>query len=283
MSDILRAGPVVQALKESIREKVRALKDKGVFPTIGIVRIGQRPDDVYYESNIIKNCQSVGIEAKAYIADKNVGREDFYDLVREVNNNAGIHGILVFRPLPAHVDENIVRDLIDSSKDIDCMSPVNLEKVFEGKQDALMPCTPAAVMETLKFYDYPLRGAKVAVIGRSLVVGKPLAMMLLAEDATVTICHSRTNNMSEITKQADIVVAAIGKTKMIDAKYFTENSVVIDVGINDAGDGNINGDVDYEGVLGKVKAITPVPGGIGTVTTAILLKNAIIACEKQNG
>ncbi|MBZ4654530.1 MAG: Methylenetetrahydrofolate dehydrogenase / Methenyltetrahydrofolate cyclohydrolase [Peptococcaceae bacterium] len=281
MTAILQAKPVVQALKEKIQAEVKGLKDKGITPTMGIIRVGQRPDDVYYENSIIKNCQSVGIEAKVYAVPETISMEEFVRLINQVNRDSDIHGILIFRPFPAHLDEDIVKHLIDPEKDIDCMNPVNLEKVFEGETEGLVPCTPAAVIETLKYYGYPLQGANVAVIGRSLVVGKPLAMMFLKENSTVTICHSRTKNMPDITKQADIVVAAIGKAKAIDEKYFTEKSVVIDVGINDAGDGKICGDVDYEGVIDKVAAITPVPGGVGTVTTTILLKHVLIACKKQ--
>jgi methylenetetrahydrofolate dehydrogenase (NADP+)/methenyltetrahydrofolate cyclohydrolase len=182
--------------------------------------------------------------------------QSFSSVLRQVNEDNTVHGILIFRPLPVQLDENIIKYLIDPAKDIDCMNPLNLAKVFEGDMDGLVPCTPAAVMETLKHYEIKLQGANVVVMGRSLVVGKPLSMMLLQENATVTICHSKTKNLQEIAKQADIVVAAMGKAKLVNEDYLTANSVVIDVGINDAGDGKICGDVDYDAVVDIVRSIT---------------------------
>jgi methylenetetrahydrofolate dehydrogenase (NADP+)/methenyltetrahydrofolate cyclohydrolase len=197
-----------------------------------------------------------------------------------VNEDKNVHGILIFRPLPGQLDEEVIKYLIDPDKDIDCMNPCNLAKVFEGDTEGLVPCTPAAVIETFKHYQIELQGANVVVIGRSLVVGKPLSMMLLKENATVTICHSKTKNMAEIAKKADIIVAAIGKAKFVTEQYVNEHSIVIDVGINDAGDGKMCGDVDYEALENIVRAITPVPGGVGSVTTSILLRRCA-GCRKQ--
>lgn len=280
MIHVLNAKPVVAAMKNMLLEEISQLKTTGITPTLGIIRVGDRPDDVYYESSIIKNCDSLGIETKTYTLEQNISMEDFVTVVEEANHDSAIHGILIFRPLPKQLDEDVIKHIINPAKDIDCMSPQNLAKVFEGDTQGMVPCTPAAVVETLKHYEVNLQGANVAVVGRSLVVGKPLSMMLLQENATVTICHSKTKDMPEITKKADIVVAAIGKAKFIDDKYISEKSIVIDVGINDAGDGKICGDVDYENVADKVSAITPVPGGIGTVTTTILLKHVVLACKK---
>ena len=279
MSIILSAKPVVQAMKNQLQEEVSQLKAAGVTPTLGIIRVGNRADDVYYENSIIKNCQSIGIESKTYTLDLEIEMEAFTNVLRQVNEDSSVHGILIFRPLPKQLDENVIKYIIDPNKDIDCMSPLNMAKVFEGDMKGLVPCTPAAVMETLKHYEIKLQGANVMIMGRSLVVGKPLSMMLLQENATVTICHSKTKDMQEISKQADIIVAAMGKAKLVDDNYITENSVVIDVGINDAGDGKICGDVDYDHVVDRVKSITPVPGGIGSVTTTILLKHVVIACK----
>lgn len=281
MSIILSAKPVVQAMKNQLQEEVSRLKASGVTPTLGIIRVGSRPDDVYYENSIIKNCQSVGIESKTYTLDLEIEMEEFTNMLRQINEDSSVHGILIFRPLPKQLDENVIKYIIDPNKDIDCMSPLNLVKVFEGDMQGLVPCTPAAVMETLKHYEVKLQGTNVVIMGRSLVVGKPLSMMLLQENATVTICHSKTKDMQEIARKADIIVAAMGKAKLVDENYVTENSVVIDVGINDAGDGKICGDVNYEAVVDKVQSITPVPGGVGSITTAILLKHVVIACKNS--
>jgi len=281
MSIVLSAKPVVQAMKSRLQEEVSLLKAAGVNPTLGIIRVGKRPDDVYYENSIIKNCQGLGIETRTYPLDAGIDMQSFSSVLRQVNEDNTVHGILIFRPLPVQLDENIIKYLIDPAKDIDCMNPLNLAKVFEGDMDGLVPCTPSAVMETLKHYEIKLQGANVVVMGRSLVVGKPLSMMLLQENATVTICHSKTKNLQEIAKQADIVVAAMGKAKLVNEDYLTANSVVIDVGINDAGDGKICGDVDYDAVVDIVRSITPVPGGIGSVTTTILLKHTVLACRNS--
>lgn len=281
MSQILNAKPVVQAIKENLQQEVEALKAQGINPTMGIIRVGSRPDDVYYENSIIKNCDNIGISTRTYPLDVNVSMEDFTSLMIQINNDKGIHGIMLFRPLPKQLDEEVIKYLISAEKDIDCMNPANLGKVFEGDMRGMLPCTPAAVMETLSHYGFNLSGANVVVMGRSLVVGKPLAMMLLQENATVTMCHSKTKDMDEIARKADIIVAAMGRAKMIGAKYVSEHSIVIDVGINDAGDGKMCGDVDYEAVVEKVQAITPVPGGVGSITTAILMKNCIRAAQNS--
>ena len=281
MSRILSAKPVVQAMKGQLQEEVSKLKAGGFNPTLGIIRVGDRPDDVYYENSIIKNCQGIGIDTRTYPLDSAIGMEEFTRILRDVNQDTSIHGILIFRPLPKQLDENVIKYIIDPDKDIDCMNPFNLAKVFEGDMSGLVPCTPAAVMETLKHYDIGLEGANVVIMGRSLVVGKPLSMMMLKDNATVTVCHSKTNDLQGISKQAGIIVAAMGKAKLVDENYVTENSIVIDVGINDAGEGKICGDVDYDAVVDRVDSITPVPGGIGSVTTTILLKHVVIACKTK--
>jgi len=281
LGQILNAKPVVQALKNNLQQQVAKLQAAGIVPTLGIIRVGERPDDVYYENSIIKNCDSIGIQTKTYHLDQNIAMADFTKVLEQVNADAAVQGILIFQPLPKQLDANAIKYLINPDKDIDCMSPLNLVKVFEGDVTGFVPCTPAAVIETLKHYEINLQGANVVVIGRSMVVGKPLSMMLLQENATVTICHSKTQDIPKIARQADIVVAAIGKAKFIDERYVGEDSIVIDVGINEAEDGKMCGDVDYEAVQDKVKAITPVPGGIGSVTTTILLKHTVLACQKQ--
>jgi len=279
MSVILHAKPVVQAIKENIQQDISMLKGKGVTPVLGIIRVGSRPDDVYYENSIVKNCQSIGIRTQSYALDQNIEMKEFTAILQGINADPMIHGILIFRPLPQQLDENVIKHIIHPDKDIDCLNPLNLADVFEGNTGGLVPCTPAAVMETLKHYEIGLKGANVVVIGRSLVVGKPLSMMLLQENATVTICHSKTQNLPQIAREADILVAAMGKARFINDQYVSRQSIVIDVGINDPGNGQICGDVDYDAVQERVAAITPVPGGIGTVTTTILLKHVVMACK----
>lgn len=279
MSLILKGQPVVQKIKNKIKEDVYELKQKGLKPTLGIIRMGERPDDIAYEKGILKNCISVGIGSKVFEIDRKASMNELTKLITRVNEDINIHGILIFRPLPDHIDVEIIRTLISPQKDIDCMNPINLEKVFKGDMDGLVPCTPKAVIEILKHYDYSLLGSNVAVINSSLVVGRPLSMMLLGEKATPTICHSKTRELQKITSSSDIVVTAVGKAKLFGAEYFIEKNIVIDVGINDDGEGSICGDVDYYKVENKVKAITPVPGGVGSVTTAILLSHVIKSCK----
>lgn len=281
MMKVLKGKPVADAIKDNLIKDIEKLKERGMIPTLAVVRVGNRTDDVSYENSILKRCSTMGIETKLYILDFDIAMEEFTDILDNINKDKNIHGILTFRPLPKHLDAEFINGFINKDKDSDCMNPVNLEKIFEGKMDGVMPCTPEAVMEILKFYGYNLQGKNVAVINRSMVVGKPLSMMLLAEDATVTICHSRSKNLSEITSKADIVITAVGRANMLDSSYFNKESVVIDVSINDAGEGKICGDVNFESVRENVSAITPVPGGVGSVTTNLLLKHVVQACKNN--
>ena len=278
----LAGKPVVESLRENIKSRVATLGEKNIHPTLLLIRVGEREDDLSYERSILKNCDLLGIKINVMQLPVDVTMEAIRQVFEEANQDSNIHGIMIFRPLPDQLDPEEIRNLIDPRKDIDCMSPVNLEKVFEGHSDGFAPCTPKAVIELLKHYEFPLKGANVVVAGRSLVVGKPLGMLLLDENATVTICHSRTKDMPSVTAKADIVVAAIGKAKFMNADYFSENSIVVDVGINDDGNGSICGDVDYDNVFDKVKAITPAIGGVGLITTTLLLGHVVQACESLN-
>lgn len=276
----LEGKPVVQFLREKIIKRVSKLGEQGVKPTIVIIRVGDREDDISYEKGILRNCELLGIKSQVKCMPVDVSLTEITSVIENSNKDENIHGIMLFRPLPKHLDIDIIRDAIDPAKDIDCMSSVNLEKVFEGNTEGFAPCTAKAVIELLKYYDIDLKGANVVVAGRSLVVGKPLAMLMLNENATVSICHSKTKMMPLITSKADIVVAAIGKAKYMNDEYFSPNSIVVDVGINDAGDGKICGDVDFNLVFDKVKAITPAIGGVGAITTTILLSHVVKACEE---
>jgi len=275
MVKILKGGVVAKGIKEEIKKDVEELKVKNINPSLAIVRLGENPDDISYEKSIIKNCDKLGIEAKVVTEKEDASTDELVSLIEELNANKDIHGILVFRPLPKQINEDVIRNTIDPNKDIDCMHPLNLERVCDGKLDKFVPCTPKSALEILKHYEIPLEGANAVVINRSMVVGKPLAMMLLTENATVTICHSRTKNLNEITKNADIVVTALGRAKFFSEDYFNEDSVVIDVGMSLDDDEKISGDVDFENVSEKVKAITPALGGVGSVTTSLLLSHVI--------
>jgi methylenetetrahydrofolate dehydrogenase (NADP+)/methenyltetrahydrofolate cyclohydrolase len=279
----LTGKPVADFLRENIRSRIEELKKNDIIPRILIIRVGQREDDIVYERSILKNCEKMGIQSIVKELPVTVTLDDLNIVIEEANKNDHIHGIMLFRPLPKHLDYEIISRMIDPLKDIDCMSPLNMENVFEGNKSGFAPCTPEAVVEMLKYYKMPLKGANIVVVGRSLVVGRPLSMLLLDENATVTICHSKTKDMKSVTKNADIVVAAIGKAKFMSEEFFTESSIVIDVGINEDENGNICGDVDYDSVFGKVKALNPAAGGVGTITTTILLDHVVKACERMTG
>lgn len=279
MAKVLKGGIVAKGIKEEIKKDVEELKAKSINPCLGIVRLGENPDDISYERSIIKNCENLGIEAKVFTEEDNISTDKLVELIEKLNADTDIHGILVFRPLPEQIDEDVIRTTIDPNKDVDCMHPLNLERVCDGKLDKFVPCTPKSALEILKHYNVPLEGANAVVVNRSMVVGKPLAMMLLTENATVTICHSRTKNLDEITRNADVVVTALGRAKFFSEDYFTEDSVVIDVGMSLDENGKISGDVDFDNVSEKVKAITPALGGVGSVTTSLLLSHVIMGAK----
>ncbi|MGI5997896.1 MAG: bifunctional 5,10-methylenetetrahydrofolate dehydrogenase/5,10-methenyltetrahydrofolate cyclohydrolase [Lutispora sp.] len=275
MGQVLDCREAAKIFLNNIKEESGKLMQDGINPTLAIVRVGKREDDIAYERGILKNCEKVDITGEVHECDENIDMESFTKLIQELNVNPHVHGILIFRPLPKHLDENVIKHIVDPNKDVDSMNPLNLARVFEGDLTGYMPCTPAAVMEIIKHFNIDVKGKKVAVMGRSMVVGKPLAMMMLKEDATVTICHSKTENLKEVVSSADIVAAAIGKAKFINSDYIKKDAVVIDVGINVDDNGKLCGDVDFEDVKDKASLITPVPGGVGSVTTAVLLKNVI--------
>ena len=279
----LTGKPVADFLGQSVKSRVGILTEKGITPKLLIIRVGAREDDVFYERSILKRSAALGIEAEVRELSSEVSYDELKAVIESANDDKDIHGIMMFRPLPKHLDEKELIKAISPEKDVDGMSPVNMERIFEGSREGFAPCTPKAVIEMLKYYNVPLHGARVAVAGRSLVVGKPLAMLLLDENATVTICHSKTQDMRKVTREADVVVAAIGRANFFNEEYFADNTVVIDVGINDDGNGKICGDVDYDRVFGCVKALNPAAGGVGTITTTILLEQAVRACERMSG
>jgi len=281
MAQRLTGKQVTAALAEEITTAVENLGGKGIKPTLALVRIGENPDDISYERTAIKRAETLGIAVSQVLLPAESSQTDVEDVIEAINNDEAIHGCLMFRPLPKHLDEQAICDLLASEKDIDGISSRSLASVFMDAASGYPPCTAAACLEMLDFYDISLEGKEVVVIGRSLVIGKPVAMMLLKRNASVTICHSRTADLSEVTKRADIVICATGRARAYGAEFFSEGQVVLDVGINFDDGGNLCGDADFDQVEQVVKAITPVPGGIGGVTTQLLMKHVVEAAACQ--
>lgn len=284
MADVLKGKPVADAMKEELTSKVEALKAKGITPKLGIIRVGARPDDLFYEGGAKKTCKAVGMESEVFEYPEDIDQAAFEKAVVEVGNKKDVNGILMFAPLPKQLDERKIRSLIPVEKDVDCLTVGSAAKVFTDDATGFAPCTPSACMEMLKFYDIPIKGKNCVVLGRSLVVGKPVAMLLLRAQGTVTICHSRTENLADVCKNADILVAAVGRPKMVKANFVKAGQIVIDVGINADPDnpGKYCGDVDFAEAEPIVDKISPVPAGVGSVTTSVLCKHTILACEMQN-
>ncbi len=281
MSIILYGKPVSENIKNDVSERAAAFKaSRGTSPKLAILRAGERHDDIAYEKRVLKLCSDVGIDTYVAAHPADVDHNTFKESLTALNDNTDIHGILVFRPLPDQIDEAEICSIISPEKDIDCMNSENLKKIFIGDDSAIAPCTPEAVIEILKHYDCKLQGKNVVIVNRSLVLGKPLAMLFLNENSTVTVCHSKTENLAEIIKNADIFVSGIGRARYFDASYVSDKNIVIDVGINFS-DGNMCGDVDFDALCDYVQAVTPVPGGVGGVTSAILLRHLIEAAENS--
>ena len=284
MAERLTGKEVASAIKEKLKTEIASLSAQGFTPKLGIIRVGARPDDLYYEGGAKKTCASIGMVCEVFEYPENIAQVDFEKAVREINERKEINGILMFSPLPKHLKENKVRELIFPEKDVDSLTLGSAAKVFVGDKTGFPPCTPQAVMEILHYYQIPVQGKKAVVLGRSLVVGKPLAMLLLGENATVTICHSKTQDLPFVCQDAEILIAAVGRAKMVKANFVKSKQIVIDVGINEDPDnpGKYCGDVDYSDVEPIVEKITPVPGGVGSVTTAVLCKHTLMACKMQN-
>lgn len=280
MSTILYGNEVVASINEEVKKRILKLKDKGVNPTLGIIRVGENSSDLSYERGASKRAETVGITVRKYNYDVSVTTETLVEEIKKINKDDTVHGVLIFRPLPKHIDDNIIRNTLLPSKDIDGITDISMSGIYSGTGIGFPPCTAMASMEMLKHYGCEIAGKNAVVLGRSLVIGKPVAIMLMAENATVTICHSKTKNIAEIAKSADILVAAMGRGKSINCEYTNENQTIVDVGINFDENGKMCGDVDFDDVFGKVKAITPVPKGVGTVTTSMLMKNVLVAAEK---
>ena len=289
MAKKLLGKEVNEALVASLQERTAALREKGVTPTLGIIRLGENPSDLSYEKGATKRAEEVGVAVKNYILPEDASKEDVLKVIDEVNADASVHGVLMFRPLPKHLkaDQDEICNRLAPCKDVDSMTHMSNAGVFEGQDLGYAPCTPAACMEILDHYGIDCKGKNAVVIGRSLVVGKPAAMMLMAKNATVTICHTRTVNTAEICRNADIIVTAAGVLNSLTKDFVREGQIVIDVSMNwnpekitTKGKGGMSGDCVFDEVEPIVEAITPVPGGVGAVTTTVLMKHVVEAAEK---
>ena len=281
MARQLLGKEVTAALNEKIKGQVAELKEKGVEPTLGIIRVGEREDDLSYERGAVKRCETLGVSCKKILLPADVSQEALMEAVRQVNEDDGIHGVLIFRPLPKHLDEEAVIRALDPAKDVDGITDGSLVGVFAGREQGFPPCTPQACMEILDHYQIDCTGKKAVVVGRSLVVGKPAAMMLVKKNATVTICHTRTKDMPSVVKEADIVLVAAGRAGVVDETYVSPGQIILDVGINVNDQGKLCGDVAYDRVEPVVEAITPVPGGVGSVTTSVLVGHVVEAARRK--
>lgn len=282
MATILKGAPVAKALCEQLATRVAALKEKGIEPTLCIFRVGEREDDLSYERGATKRCQQVGIAVKSVVLPADVDQATFEREFATVNSDDSVHGVLLFRPLPEQLDGERARRMMNPLKDVDGCTDSSLASVYAGTDIGYPPCTAEAAMEILKFYDIDVAGKKAAVIGRSLVIGRPVSMMLLNANATVVTCHRRTSELAKIAAGADILIVASGNLHFVGPEFTNPGQTIIDVGINwDEARGTISGDVDFEAVEPKVHAITPTPGGVGSVTTSILVSHVVDAAERS--
>lgn len=274
---LLYGADTAEKIKEEISGKLSELK--GYTPTLGIVRIGSNPSDISYEKGAVKKMESLSLKTKVFEFDENISSEDFIEEFKKINEDDEIDGILLFRPLPEHIDEKKVIEVLDERKDLDGISYKNIAKVFAGDESGFAPCTAKAVIKILESNNIELEGKNVVVLGRSMVIGKPVAMLAIQKNATVTLCHSKTADLKKVCKNADILIVAIGRAKMINDDYIGKDAVVIDVGINFF-EGKLCGDVDLENVKNAAMA-TPVPKGVGAVTTSVLAQHLVIAALKK--
>lgn len=280
---VLSGKPVADAIREDVRTRAEALASSGRGPVLATLRCGDGPDDAAYERSIAKAAAALGVEFRAEVLPASVSRSELEGRIGRIAEDAEVDGMMLFRPLPPHLDEAAACDMVPRRKDVDCASASSMAGVFMGSKGAFAPATAEACVEVLDHYGISLEGAHALVVGRSLVVGKPVGMLMLGRDATVTCCHSRTRGLPGLMRQADVVVCAVGKAGFFGPDCFRGGQVVLDVGMNAGPDGALCGDVDYDAVAPVVAALTPVPGGIGSVTTSLLLRHVVEAAERERG
>lgn len=277
--ELLKGAPVSATIREWAAEEIKQLQ--GSVPKLAIIRVGEKPDDMSYERSAVKKMEAFGLRVQTFVFPKDISDEEFKEAFQKINKDPAVTGILLLRPLPEQIKEKEIEAMIDPKKDLDGISPVNIAKVFSGDPSGFAPCTAEAVIEILKANNISIEGKRAVVIGRSMVIGKPLSMLLLKENATVTICHTRTKELPEICRQAEILVAAAGKAGMVEESWVSDGAVVIDVGINVDENGKLCGDVDQASMESRNLLLTPVPGGVGAVTTAVLAKHLIQAARSN--
>ena len=281
MAELLKGADVVAALGEKMTKDMEELKSRGITPTLAILRVGERADDISYEKGATKRCETVGVAVKNIVLPADVKQGELMDNVNALNNDDSVHGVLIFRPLPKHLDENAVCAALKPEKDIDGITEGSLAGVFTGSGKGFAPCTAQACMEILDYYKIDCKGKRAVVVGRSLVVGKPAAIMLMGKNATVTVCHTRTIDMPSVVRNAEILIVAAGKMESLTKEYFSPGQIVIDVGINwNDEKGKLCGDVKFDEAEPVVAMITPVPGGVGTVTTSVLVSHVVEAAKR---
>ena len=280
MAEHWKGAPVAQALTERLIVKANQLKVQGIVPTLAIVRVGERPEDLSYERGALKRCEKVGIRVRQFTLPEESSHGDLLAVIEQINADREIHGCLLFRPLPPQIDEAAICAALDPAKDVDGITAGSLASVFTGSGAGYPPCTAQACMEILDYYGCDLTGKRAVVVGRSLVVGKPLAMLLLGKNATVTLCHTRTADLAAECRRAEVLIAAAGRANMIGRDHLAPGQLVLDVGINVDENGNLVGDVDFAAADEIVGAVTPVPGGVGAVTTSVLAAHVLQAAEQ---
>lgn len=281
MALLIDGKKIAQDIKDELKEKVSAYKSRGIEITLAVIQVGNDPASTVYVRNKKKACEYIGIRSLSYELPEDTKEQELLDLVEELNRREDVNGILVQLPLPKQIHEDRIIQAISPAKDVDGFHPQNVGKLSIG-QEGFVSCTPAGIIQLLKRSGIPIEGKECVVIGRSNIVGKPMAMLLLRENGTVTVCHSKTRNLKEIAKRADILVVAMGKPKFINGDYVKEGAVVIDVGIHRDENNKLCGDVDFDDVVNKVQAITPVPGGVGPMTIAMLMNNCVESVRIKN-
>lgn len=277
--DILKGAEVSAKIKEQAQQMLLTLK--GNVPKLAIVRVGERPDDMSYERGAVKKMENFGLRVQSYVFPEDITDSDFKSEFEKINQDEDVTGILLLRPLPKQIVEADIEKMIDPAKDLDGISPSNIAKIFAGDDTGFAPCTAEAVIEVLKANDISLAGKRVTIVGRSMVVGRPLSMLMLKENATVTICHTRTKDLPGTCRNAEILVAAAGRARMFNGQYVGQDAVVVDVGINVDENGKLCGDVDLGSIEDLSSKATPVPGGVGAVTTAVLAKHLLLAAARR--
>ncbi len=282
MAEIMKGAPVAAGINEGTRARAAALRERGVVPTLAIVRVGEKDADVAYERGAMKRCAALGVEARNVLLPEDVSEEALLGAVRALNEDPLVHGVLIFRPLPRHIRDEAVRAALAPEKDVDGITDGSLTGVFTGSGRGFCPCTAQSVVEILDHYGVDCAGKRAVVLGRSLVIGKPVSQLLLARNATVTVCHTRTRDLASETRRADILVAAVGHAGAVTGEHVSPGQVIVDVGINTDGEGRLVGDVDLAAVESLVAAVTPTPGGVGAVTTAVLVRHTVEAAERMN-